>query len=66
MKNMLARKELCRQKAKQEKEEVIMEVSALQKEMVRTKSKLDNLVEKNKDLDPLYVINKLEEFNKLV
>jgi uncharacterized coiled-coil protein SlyX len=43
-----------------------MEVSALQKEMVRTKSKLDNLVEKNKDLDPLYVINKLEEFNKLV
>ncbi len=66
MKNMLARKELCRQKAKQEKEEVVMEVFALQKEMVKTKSKLDNLVEKNKDLVPLYVNNKLEEYDKLV
>ncbi len=66
MKNMLAREELYRLKAKQEKEEVIMEMYALQKEMVKTKSKLDNLVEKNKYLDPLYVNNKLEEFDKLV
>jgi hypothetical protein len=34
--------------------------------MVKTKSKLDNLVEKNKDLDPLYVNNKLEEYDELV
>lgn len=66
MKNMLAREELYRLKAKQEKEEVIMEMYALQKEMVKTKSKLNNLVKKNKDLDPLYVNNKLEEFDKLV
>ncbi len=30
------------------------------KKMVKTKSNLDDLVEKNKDLDPMYVKNKLE------
>jgi hypothetical protein len=34
--------------------------------MVKTKSKLDDLVEKNKDLDLTYVNNKLEEYNDLV
>jgi predicted translin family RNA/ssDNA-binding protein len=36
------------------------------KEMVKTKSKLDDLVEKNKDLDPSYVNNRLEEYNELI
>ncbi len=66
MKNMLAREELRRHKAKQEKEEVVMEVFALQKEWLKPNQKLDNLVEKNKDLDPLYVNNKLEEYDELV
>jgi hypothetical protein len=34
--------------------------------MVKTKSKLDNLVENNKDLDPTYINNKLEENDELV
>jgi hypothetical protein len=34
--------------------------------MVKTNLKLDNLVEKNKDLDPTYVNNKLEEYDDLV
>jgi hypothetical protein len=34
--------------------------------MVKTKSKLVDLVEKNKDLDLAYVNNKLEEYNDLV
>jgi len=34
--------------------------------MVKTNLKLDNLVEKNKDLDPTYANNKLEEYNDLV
>ncbi len=43
-----------------------MEVNELRLEMVKTKSKLDDLVEKNKDLDPMYVNNKVEEYNELV
>jgi hypothetical protein len=38
----------------------------LKKEMVKTKSKLDDLVEKNKDLYPSYVNNRLEEYNELI
>jgi uncharacterized coiled-coil protein SlyX len=38
----------------------------LRKEMVKTKSKLDDLVEKNKDLDPSYVNNRLEEYNDTI
>jgi hypothetical protein len=34
--------------------------------MVKTKSKPDDLVEKNKDLDPTYVNNRLEEYDELV
>ncbi len=43
-----------------------MEVNALWKEMVKTKSNLDDLVKKNKDLDPTYVKNRLEEYNELL
>ncbi len=38
----------------------------LRKEMVKTKSKPDDLVEKNKDLDPSYVNDRLEEYNELI
>ncbi len=41
-----------------------MERNALQKEMVKIKSNLNNVVEKNKNLDPTYVKNKFEEYNK--
>jgi hypothetical protein len=41
-------------------------VNELKQEMVKTKSKLDDLVEKNKDLDLAYVSNKLEEYDELV
>ncbi len=34
--------------------------------MVKIKSNLDDLVEKNKDLDLAYVNNKLEEYDDLV
>jgi hypothetical protein len=34
--------------------------------MVKTKSKLDDLVEKNKDLDPTYVNNILEEYDEFI
>jgi hypothetical protein len=34
--------------------------------MLKTKSKLDDLVEKNKDLDLAYVNNRLEKYDELV
>jgi len=34
--------------------------------MLKTTSMLDDLVEKNKDLDPTYVNNKLEKYDDLV
>ncbi len=34
--------------------------------MLKTASMLDELVEKNKDLDPAYVNNKLEKYDDLV
>jgi hypothetical protein len=34
--------------------------------MVKTKSKLDDLVEKNKDLDSTYVNNILEEYDEFI
>jgi len=34
--------------------------------MVKAKSKFDDLVEKNKDLDLAYVNNRLEEYDELV
>ncbi len=66
MKNMIAREELCGQKAQKDKEQTIIKVNELRQEMVKTKSKLDDLVEKNKDLDLAYVSNKLEEYDELV
>lgn len=63
---MVARKELHRQKVEHEKEKVVTEVYALQKEMIKTKTKLEDLLKKNKDLDPVYVNKKLEEHDELV
>jgi hypothetical protein len=48
------------------KEKVILEVLALQKEMLKTNSKFDDFLERYKDLDPVYVSNKLEEYDDLV
>jgi hypothetical protein len=43
-----------------------MEVYALRKEMIKTKTKLEDLLKKNKDYDPVYVSNRLEEHDELV
>jgi hypothetical protein len=44
-----------------------MEMFILQKEMIKTKTKLEDLLEKsNKDLDRMYNNNKLEEYDELV
>ncbi len=66
MKNMIAGEEFHRQKVEKDKEQVVIKVNELGQEMVKTNLKLDDLVEKNKDLDPTYVNNKLEEYNDLV
>ncbi len=66
MKNMIIGEELYRQKAKKDKEQEIVKVNELRQEMVKTKSKLDDMLEKNKDLDLAYVNNRLEEQDDLV
>ncbi len=66
MKNMVAKEELHRQNIKKVKEQVVIEVNKLKQEMLKTKSKLDDLVEKNKDLDLAYVNNRLEKYDELV
>ncbi len=43
-----------------------MEVFALWNEMIKTKKKLEDLLEKNKDQDPMHVNNKLEKYDELV
>jgi hypothetical protein len=43
-----------------------MEVYALWEEMIKTKTKLEDLLKKNKDLDLVYVSNRLEEHDELV
>ncbi len=43
-----------------------MEVLTLQKEIFKTKTWLDDLLEKYKDLDHVYVNNRLEEYDNLV
>ncbi len=63
---MVVGEEFHRQKAEHEKEEVVMEVYALRKEMIKTKTKLEDLLKKNKDYDPVYVSNRLEEHDELV
>jgi hypothetical protein len=63
MKNMVLKEELYKQKAKHYKEVVVMEVSALWNKMIKTKTKLEDLLKKNKDLDPMYVNNRLEKYN---
>jgi hypothetical protein len=39
---------------------------ALQKEMLKTNTKFDDFLERYKDLDLVYVSNKLEEYENLV
>jgi hypothetical protein len=48
------------------KEQAVMEVNELKQKMHKTKSKLNDLAERNKNLDPTYVKNKLEEYDDLV
>jgi hypothetical protein len=43
-----------------------MEVYALWNEIIKTKTKLEDLLEKNKNLDPMYVNNRLEKYEELV
>ncbi len=66
MKNMIVGKKICIQKAQKHKEQIIIKVNELRQEMVKAKSKFDDLVEKNKDLDLAYVNNRLEEYDELV
>ncbi len=66
MKNMISREELHRLKAEHEKEQAVIKMNDLRKEMVKTKSKLDDFVKKNISLDPSYVNHRLEECNELV
>jgi hypothetical protein len=57
MKNVIEGEELHRHKAEKDKEQVVIELNELRQEMVKINLKLDNLVEKNKYLDPTYVKN---------
>jgi hypothetical protein len=66
MKSMIAREEFCQHKAKKEEEKVVLEVLTLQKEIFKIKRRLDYLLEKYKDLDYVYVNNRLEEYDYLV
>jgi hypothetical protein len=49
-----------------EEKKVVLKVLALHKEMLKTKTKFDDLLERYKDLDPVYVNDKLEEYDDLV
>ncbi len=66
MKSMIIAKEFCQQKVEEEKEKVVLEVLTLKKEMLKTKIKLDDLLERYKDLDIVYIIDRLEEYDDLV
>jgi hypothetical protein len=50
---------------KEKKEKVVLDVLIV-KEMLRTKTKLDDLLERYKDLDLMHVKNKFEEYDDLV
>jgi len=49
MKNMVAIKEFNQYNMKKAEEQVVMEVNELKQKMHKTKSKLNDLVERNKD-----------------
>ncbi len=66
MKNMIAGEEFYKQKVEKDKEQAIIEVNELKQETIKTKSKLDDLLQKNKDLDLAYVNNRFEEQDDLV
>ncbi len=57
MKSMVAGEEFHKQQVEEEKEETILEMLALQKEMLKTNTKFDDLLERYKDLDLVYVSN---------
>ncbi len=63
---MVATKEFNKYNVEKAKEQAVMEVNELKQEMHNAKSKLDDLMERGKDLDPTYVKNILEEYNDLV
>ncbi len=66
MKSMVAGEEFRQQEVEEEKEKTVLEMLALQKEMLKTNTKFDDFLERYKDLDLVYVSNKLEEYENLV
>ncbi len=66
MNNIIATKEFNRLNVEKVKEQTIMEINELKQETHKTKSNVDDLVEKSKDLDPTYVKNNLKEYDDLV
>ncbi len=66
MKSMVAGEEFRQQEVEEEKEKAILEMLALQKEMLKTNTKFDDFLERYKDLDLVYVSIKLEEYENLV
>ncbi len=62
MKNMVVREAFRKEKVEHE-EEIVMEVFALQKEMIKNKTNVENLLKKNKDLDLVYINNRLEKYD---
>jgi hypothetical protein len=63
---MVAGEEFRQQEVEEEKEKTVLEMLALQKEMLKTNTKFDDFLERYKDLDLVYVSNKLEEYENLV
>jgi uncharacterized coiled-coil protein SlyX len=52
---MVVVKEFNKQNADRDKEQANIEVNELNQKMHKTKAKLDDLLERSKDLDPTYV-----------
>jgi hypothetical protein len=51
---------------REKKKKEILEIQTIHKEMLKTKTKLDDMLEKYKDVDLLYVNDRLEEYDDLV
>lgn len=64
--NMVATQEFIRQNVEKIKEQIVIDVNELKQEMHKTKAKLNDLLERNKDLDPSHVKKRLEEYEDLV
>ncbi len=50
----------------EEEKKEISKIQAIHKEMLKTNTKLDDMLEKYKDVDLLYVNDRLEEYDDLV